>query len=54
MKWFFSLSFGTVNITVVDGDKPMGGRIIDFVFLRLIVVVWSHSSPIITIPISDA
>jgi hypothetical protein len=26
MKWFFSLSFGTVNITVVGGGKPMGGE----------------------------
>ena len=36
------LSFGTVNITVVDGVNPMGGRIIDFVFLRLIAFVWGH------------
>ena len=40
MKWFFLLSFGTVNIGGIGGGKPMGGRIIDFVFLRLIGVVW--------------
>ena len=35
------LSFGTINIGV-GGGKPMGGRTIDFVFLRLIGVVWKQ------------
>ena len=35
-------TFDTVNSNVVDAVNPMGGRIIDFVFLRLIAFVWGQ------------